>query len=210
MAFIRFERCYIKTIWLIDTNVLFHIMDIMDVLKTSHSDFPMCVPSLCCVACALCALLCGAPHQRSSRWFQTGNTWSRWRQGWHHISSLSPECRHRPRPRLPRRPRRSAPWDLPSWINAGGPTWGCSAACGGGGGVTLSPTHPARPAVGGDEHTDTFSLTCGIKHVEGGRRVDVEHEGLHRFSFYWHWQICWLIVCEYVGKKQVIEEINRW
>lgn len=39
--------------------------------------------------------------------------------------------------------------------------------------------------------------------------MDVEQEGLHRFSFYWHWQICWLIVCEYVGEKQVVEEINR-
>lgn len=147
MAFIRFERCKRKnnlTDWYKWAISHHHITDVS---KTSRRIFQcVCAFTVLCCVCALCASLCGPPHQRSSRWFQTGNTWSRWRQGWHHISSLSPECRHRPRPRLPRRPRRSAPWDLPSWINAGGPTWGCSAACGGGG-VTLSPTHPARPAA---------------------------------------------------------------
>lgn len=51
---------------------------------------------------------------------------------------------------------------------------GCSAACSGGG-VTLSPSHPARPAVGGDKHIDSFRIKHWYRaragRKKGGRRT---------------------------------------
>lgn len=205
----------IKTIWLIDTNGLFHIITLRTSQKHLAGFSNVCVPSLCCAVCVPCVRRCAG--------LLTKEAVDDSKQATHGADDGRDDI-------IFPLYLQSAGIDL-GHACPGGPSARPRGICHPGSmleaqledvqqlAVAAAELHWVQlirlvQLLGGDEHTDTFSLTCGVKHVEGGRRVDVEHEGFTQIFLLLALALANMLVnCMWVcggGGKQVIEEINRW